>query len=175
VTRFDIRETRILPIYKRIRLVSWVLWGFIGVAAVVGGYDLFHLAGSGWTPLESAYLAGLSIVLILIGWIALILGPGAEYLEVDDDGVRLEYHAGRTVSWKWAQPRFNLRMDQLTNGPDTSPARPTIQFAYGSRPVQNFLTQEAFDETIRRARDLGLQVEIGPSPRRGWTRYAIHR
>lgn len=157
------------------------LRGFRGVSAgfaVVGvALTVYIAAGaslsSSWTPPKVVAVMLLAILGALFAVGAVVATSPPAYVEVDEQGVRLEEITGRVTEFSWGNPRFKLLLFRTTGAPDrVSRGLPKQSVSR----IVNVLTPEAFECVLSTAVGQGLKVQTSvETGRPGWTRYRITR
>lgn len=177
VTRFDLTETRGLPAARRTRWFHGLLRALLGVGIVAVGYWTAHdVITNGWTA-SNATVAGIEVVAgILFGWIFVMTGPGADFLEVDEDGIELGFGRGRIRRLKWNDAHLGLNLFQIQYPEEDGLTVQLIEFGSGVWPVTNYVTFPALNAVLRGAEEHGLRVVVRPSPQKRLVWYRIsHR
>jgi hypothetical protein len=132
-----------------------------------------------WTTLKAKVDFGVDATLIFfICFLAACLPrflAGATSLQVDDDGLTINYPSGRSMRLRWADPRmrFYIRDNSaharlVALGSRYFLYLPTL--TYPGRDRRFRLTDEAYEEIVRRARQRGASIQTS----RGtglWNRY----
>jgi hypothetical protein len=142
------------------------------------GYVVYHYTSAGvWDILHVVAVAGLLLVDSLVGWVAfVVITPPAEWVEVDQKGVRMGYESGRILGRDWSDEDIILRLYRTDGTSDwISKGRPAFAFTVDREPFRAFLTPQAA-ETIRRAGlEHGLITSDIPCTRKGWKREDLSR
>lgn len=127
----------------------------------------------GWTPSGVGLLAfGVFLDLALL-LIMFVLAPQPNELKVDNEGLRLSFAGGRSISYRWDDKAFQLRMRWTEGVPGASSPARTVYLIRGVRPVRVFIPSEAFHMIVEEARKRKLAVETCPSPVQGRTHVII--
>jgi hypothetical protein len=172
--RFDLRPTREFPIPRLLRSVRPVLLGIASVIGVLAVYEAWQsIASNSLTGLTTSAVVGELLLLLLLVFLATRMGPGPDSLGLDDAGLELNFANGRSARKFWADPSLRIRMDSTRGAADSVSRGRQMQYMFASRPLQVFLTEEAFEAILDAAQSRGLAVHDRPGPRPGWTRYLI--
>jgi hypothetical protein len=126
-----------------------------------------------WTTVDLVSFSFLVLICAMFAYIAIGYGPQAESIQIDDEGLRLSYSSGRVQSIRWKDPRLMLILERYEPANAAWRYPQPMWVLLGNRPFQTYVTKEAFEEVIRRARCQGLTVAQKPASRTGWFRWVL--
>jgi hypothetical protein len=174
LTRFDLTETSRLRSARRTLRLHWLLRALFGLGiAALGLWVAYFVIMSRWTAI-SATMAGIAVVAcILFGWVVIMTGPGAAFMEINEAEVGLGFAGGRIWKREWNDGKFGLNVFQAHSAEADGSRIQLIQFGSGVWPVTSYLTTAAFDALLHEAERQGLSVIARPLSRGEWTWYRI--
>ena len=166
---FNLRELHTLHPVITERRARLVVAGILVALILVTGDVLYVTARKGWVLSGGGLLAfsfffDCALVLML-----LVLSPQPDELQVDSAGLRLNFSAGRSISYRWNDRKFLLRMRSTKGAPDSLSKGQPVFLIRGFRPVRMFIPSEAFHRIVAEAHKQNLSVETFPSSLEGWT------
>jgi hypothetical protein len=172
---FDLRSEapRLRQLVRTARVA--VLVFVAGCAAAVVLLAWRYTMASNWSGVHLVVIGGFAWAIVLVAGIGIFaLTPPADWVEVNDEGVRFGLSGGSTFLQDWAESNVIIRLYETTGVRDSiSRGKPAWAAAVGQRPFQAVLTSEAFHAILRAGTDRGLVARRVPSARKGWTRVEL--
>ncbi len=142
-------------VYHRLVFQEW--------DAPVGGYDF------GTLPLTLPMAICLFTMYFMIG-------PGVDFVTVDDSGILIELSNGRSRHIRWDSPRFSLDIIRSTpSAHGVSLSDQPVIYALTLYPTRTFLTEGVVDVIIQMASARGMSVRTGAAAKAGWLKVSLTR
>jgi hypothetical protein len=158
---------------RRWSLALLVVCAVCFAGAVVLGVE-YSLHGA-WSTAELAAVSGLVVVAIAFGAVSRAVGPQAESLEVDSEGLRMQYRNGRRKELSWSENGLHFQIGMKVHSPASGSRGEPRRELYVGPNFRAELTAEATSAILEEARRHSLVVEEKPGKVTGWTSVEIYR
>ncbi len=174
--KYDLRQVNDLPGIRSRFAVKWFGLGIACFFGAIFAYTFIILArGPDTTWVGYAVIAlVMPLFFVILGFLLYLKAPRADlFVVVDEIGLSFTSSSRRVSALTWSEP--NLSLELTTGAIVRGSVRSVVAVARFPSSKPHYLSLEAREAILEKARTLGLLISDRPSRFAGWTTVAISR